>query len=245
MGTAIAAGLSALGGSGAAAGATAAGAAAGAAGTGFGAGLASLGGLGTVGAGAGTVVGATSAGIGLGTIGTALNVASTGLGALSSIQQGQAQAARAETQAQLQRRNQKIAQQRAEDRRELGEIEADRRRRQADLQIGTQKSTLAGRGVRIDTGTPQDVFEGTAEFGELDALTLRNNAERDALRFEQQGAQAGIQSNLFDARADSARTQGRIGAATSVVGGTAGIFEDRQKLRQRPPRQTGGSIFDS
>jgi len=190
--------------------------------------------------------------------------ASAGVGAFSSLRQGQAQAAQAETQRKLQERNQKIAQQRAEDRREAGRIQAQRRRRQADLKIGTQKSTLAGRGVRIDTGTPQDVFEGTAEFGELDALTLRNNAERDALRFEQQGTQAGIQADLFDAKADSARTQGKIGAAKSVVSGAQrgfqanSLFSQQDPVggggggrpgpgRQSPPtpRQTGGSIFDT
>jgi hypothetical protein len=155
------------------------------------------------------------------------------------MQAAEASAKRAEFQAKVQRRNQQIAEQRAESRRERGRIEARSKRRETDRRIGSLEAGLAGRGVRVDTGgTAQDIFEGTREFGELDALTLRNNAEREALSFEQQADQFGAQANLFDVAAENKRSAGTTQAIGTFLGGTASAV---QGARNNPGRPGGFS----
>lgn len=198
--------------------------------------------LATLGAAAGAG-GATALGAGTAaTLAAGVSGAASGLAAAGQRQQAEAAAKRAEFQAQVQRRNQEIAEQRAESRRERGRIEARSKRRETDRRIGSLEAGLAGRGVRVDTGgSAQDIFEGTREFGELDALTLRNNAEREALSFEQQADIAGAQANLFDVSAENKRSAGKTKAATTFLKGVGSSIAGAKGNPGAPSPDGGGS----
>lgn len=70
------------------------------------------------------------------------------------------------------------------------------RGREAELQqrrgtrgmIGAQRAAIAASGVSVGSGSALDVQTDTAHLGELDALTLRNNAAREAWGFDVQAA---------------------------------------------------------
>lgn len=78
--------------------------------------------------------------------------------------------------------------------------EAETRQRQATRGlIGAQRATLAAQGIDVSTGSALDVQADTAALGELDALTIRNNAAREAfgyrvqaMDYRNQGAMAAL-----------------------------------------------------
>lgn len=78
--------------------------------------------------------------------------------------------------------------------------EAETRQRQATRGlIGSQRAALAAQGIEVDSGSALDVQADTAAMGELDALTIRNNAAREAygykvqaLNYRQQGQLAAL-----------------------------------------------------
>lgn len=78
--------------------------------------------------------------------------------------------------------------------------------------LGAQKAAFAGGNIDISTGSPLDVFADTARMGELDALTLRYNAETEARGLRQT-------AHAFGAEAGQLMTAGYTNAATSLLGG--------------------------
>lgn len=60
-----------------------------------------------------------------------------------------------------------------------GGIEEERYRRQLARLIGTQKAQIGARNVRT-SGTALDLLADTAQIGEEEALTIRNEAAREA-----------------------------------------------------------------
>lgn len=62
--------------------------------------------------------------------------------------------------------------------------------------VGAQRAALAAQGIAIDSGSAADVIENDAMMGELDALTVRNNARREAWGYNVQAAQYRSQGEL-------------------------------------------------
>ena len=52
--------------------------------------------------------------------------------------------------------------------------------------IGRQRAVLAANGVLVDSGSALDIVSETAGIGALDQLTIRSNADREALGLRQQ-----------------------------------------------------------
>lgn len=69
-----------------------------------------------------------------------------------------------------------------------GNQDAGRVIRQSRLLSGSQRAALAAQGINVDSGSAADVVTGDAKLGETDALTIRNNAHRDAWGFQQQAS---------------------------------------------------------
>lgn len=61
-----------------------------------------------------------------------------------------------------------------------GGIEEDRYRRQIAQVAGAQKAEIGARNVKGGTGTALDLLSDTAQIGEEDALTIRNESAREA-----------------------------------------------------------------
>jgi len=57
-------------------------------------------------------------------------------------------------------------------------------RRRGKTKVGAQRAALAAQGIDISEGSALEIQEETAELSELDALTVKNNAAREALGFK-------------------------------------------------------------
>ncbi|WP_445505061.1 virion core protein, T7 gp14 family [Microvirga sp. G4-2] len=158
-------------------------------------------------------------------LGMMASVASAAVGAVGAIQQGNATAAANKYQAAVNENNAILAQRNADDARKRGEVaEEEHRRKVAQLQ-GRQSAVMAANGLDLTSGSPLDILADTAQMGELDALTIRNNAEREAKGHQAQGMNFRAEAELNRASAKSAKTAGMIGAVGSVVSGIGGVAD--------------------
>lgn len=137
---------------------------------------------------------------------TALAGASLAAGALSAVNQYQSgrQAAAVAS------ANAESAEAQAQDSINRGNAAADEVRRRNRQALGTQTAAAAANGADISTGSALDIFGDTAQFGELDALTTVNNAQREAYGYE-------VQASNYKAQASAAKQQGNVGAFSTLL----------------------------
>lgn len=147
----------------------------------------------------------------------------TAMGAYGTYQQGQQQKAQAEYQAAVANNNAIIAERQAQDSLDRGRVEEQQHRLKVAQMKGTQRSALAASGVQVDSGSALDVVADTAMMGEFDALTIRNNAEREAYAYRVQGSNYQAESGLYSLAGRNAARNGSFGAATTLLGGAAQI----------------------
>jgi len=157
-------------------------------------------------------------------IGIALTLASTLLGAAGTIQQGQAQAAASEYNAKIGEMNAKMADRRARDALERGKVEEQQKRREISQLQGRQKAAMAANGVDLTFGSPLDAIVDTAVLGELDALTVRRNAAREAYDHEVDAVNRRAGANLDRMNAKAAKTGSYLSAAGTVLGGAGKAY---------------------
>jgi hypothetical protein len=177
-----------------------------------------------LGAGIAAYAGTTATVVGLGTLGTlavASTVASGVMAAGGAIKQGQAAKAQARYQSQVERNNSQIATWQAQDAVDRGKIAEQRQRLQVARLAGTQRATFGSSGVELSSGSPLDVLMDTAQLGELDALTIRSNAEREAYGFRAQQGNLMAQSGLTQMAGRDAVQASYIGAGSSLLSSAA------------------------
>lgn len=146
-------------------------------------------------------------------------VIGTGVSAFGAIQQGQAAKDQANYQAQVAENNAILAQRAADDERAIGREEERRQRIITEQQIGEARAMFAGQGVLVDEGTALDLTSDIAEIGELDALTIRSNAERRAMALEAEGANFQGEASLARARGRNLETASFINFGSTLLTG--------------------------
>lgn len=147
--------------------------------------------------------------------------------------QGEAEQKAAESQADLSEYNAAVADLQAKDATARGEIEANRFRSRTKVLIGEQRAGIAAGNIDVGYGSAVDVQADAAFLGELDALTVRTNAAREAWGFRvdatDQRTRAGIQreegANAALAGKERQKAE-RWNAAGSVLN-TASALEQR------------------
>lgn len=164
-------------------------------------------------------------------IAIAATALSTVAGVAGSIQQGQAARKQAEYQAAVARNNRIIAERKAEDARERGAVEERQHRLMVAQRIGSQRASAAGRGVLVDVGSAADLTADTAQFGELDALTIRSNAEREAQAFEAEGRGFEAEAGLHQLRGRTAERESFLEAGGTFLSGTSKVADRWYQLR--------------
>lgn len=152
--------------------------------------------------------------IGLVAAGTATQVAGAWKSGTAAKKAGQAQRRVAESQAELLDYNASVADLQAQDALDRGVLDEGRYRSQIRGLIGTQRADYAAQGVSVAEGSPADVQADTAFLGELDALTVRQNAMREAWGYQ-------VQAYDTRARADIARREGVVLEQTGLAQQTA------------------------
>jgi hypothetical protein len=151
------------------------------------------------------------------TIALVAGFAGSGVAAYSSYESGQAQKALANT-------NARLADEQAADSTRRGQIEEDRRRALTRQQLGAQRVALGANNVVSSTGTPLGLLAETAEYGELDALTIRNNAAREAFGYK-------VEAGNSRTRGRIASREGTLGAFSTILGGGAQAYGSYRKNR--------------
>ena len=81
---------------------------------------------------------------------------------------------------------------------------------------GEQRAALGASGRDVESGSASDIQADAAMVGELDALTLRSNAELEAY-----GHTVGAQNSIAQGRLD--RSRGDYGAAGSLLSGASKV----------------------
>jgi len=130
---------------------------------------------------------------------------SAGVAGYGAYRESKAKKKAAKYNAAVARNNAIIADRMAEDRLAKGRQEERNFRKQLSQLKGKQRSIYAGSGVVVDEDTPLDVLGETAELGELDAMTIKSNAEREAYGFKVQGMNFRAQEGLYTATAKNTR----------------------------------------
>lgn len=161
------------------------------------------------------------------TIALALTAVSGVVAAGGTIMQGQAQAKQAKYQSAVEANNSVIAGWQATDAQQRGQIEEQRQRLATAKLRGSQRAAFGSNGVEIDSGSPLDILMDTSQLGELDALTIRSNAEREAYGLRTQQSNLTAQSSLTSMAGRSATTASYVGAGSTLLSTAATAYDRR------------------
>lgn len=104
------------------------------------------------------------------------------------------------------------------DARMRGRLESDYARLETQQGIGTQRAAQAASGGEVNTGTNAILQQDTAQFGELDALTIANNAAREAYGYEVEATGLQNQARALKKAASRAPIQGLLSGAVQGFG---------------------------
>ncbi|AOS80265.1 hypothetical protein Q5W_15450 [Hydrogenophaga sp. PBC] len=155
---------------------------------------------------------------------TTLAIAGLAISGYGAYQGAQSQKAQATYNAQVADNNAKTSEYAAQDAIRRGDEEAAAIRRNADMLKGSQRASMAARGLDLAEGTAAELQDQTDFFSFADQATARNNAQREAWAIRNQGAnyrsEAGMQ------RATARGINPTLAAGTSLLGG-AGQVADR------------------
>lgn len=140
----------------------------------------------------------------------AATVVGAGFSAYSKLQAGrQAQ--------QMLEKNAGFAEWQASDATSRGVINEKRQRQTTEGVIGEQRTSLATQGVDVNKGSAMDVQADAAYLGELDALTIRNNAAKEAYGYQ-------VQAQDLRQRGKYAKQEGQFDAINTILGGGGNLL---------------------
>jgi hypothetical protein len=156
-------------------------------------------------------------------IGMLLNFAGAMAQAKGQRHAAESKAAEYEYQAKIDENNRNVALWKSADAKARGQKEEAALRVKVAALKGRQRSALAASGVEVGSGSALDILGDTAALGELDALTIRSNAERES--YEQDVVASNLQANAGMKRmgAQNSRIAGKIGAQTSLLTGAGNV----------------------
>ena len=165
----------------------------------------------------------------------ALSAAGTGLSFVGQMNANAAQGAQANYMRDIALRNRQVSEWQAADAVSRGEVGVDAQNRKTAQVIGTQTAALAGQGTDL-SGSERDILGDTAAAGKLDALTIRNNAAREAWGYKVQGVNMESNAALSAAKGQTSM----LGPAASLLSGASSLGEKWWKFQQNSPG--GGSV---
>ena len=180
--------------------------------------------------------------MGIETILLAAGIGSSLIGAgvsyMGAQQQGAAARQAADYQAAVARNNAILAERQAQDSLQRGQIAEAQKRQETALLAGRQKAVMAGNGVDLTFGSAVDILGDTAALGEQDALTVRSNAEREALGYRQQAGNYRSDAQMSEMKGASAQSAAQTQGFTSLIGGATGVADQWFRYKNYTPRGT-------
>lgn len=137
---------------------------------------------------------------------------------VGGVMQGNAQDAAAQSQARDMRTNAGYANEAAEDAQSRGRYDADLQRIRTGQMIGAQRAAAAANGGMVDEGTNSLLQQDAAQLGELDALTIQNNAAREAYGLKVQAVQGFSNANATELAGRNSKKNSLLGGVVNGVG---------------------------
>lgn len=151
----------------------------------------------------------------------------TGLQVMGAVQESKSAAASAKFNAQVADNNRILAERQQKDAIERGKTEELNFRRQIAGLKGEQRASFGASGVTLDSGSPADVLTDTAVLGELDALTVRQNAQREAFGYGVQATNFATESAFQRSSAKAAKSRLPLAVATTIAGGASRYYSTK------------------
>ncbi|MDR3569615.1 MAG: hypothetical protein P4L43_16440 [Syntrophobacteraceae bacterium] len=142
--------------------------------------------------------------------------ASIATGVAGTVIQGEAQAQSADYMAQVARNNQLIGQQNADMALEQGTAQEEAQREKTGAQISQERASYGAMGVDPNSGSALGVRSSAAELGELNAQTIRYNAQVQAWNDINQANSYAAQSQLNKSQEGWDVTGSILGGASTV-----------------------------
>ena len=121
----------------------------------------------------------------------------TGVSTYSSVQQSRAARKTAQYNSAVAKNNAIISENLAQDAEKRGKVEEQRHRLKVAAFKAEQENEFAASGLDLTSTSFEQILSDTAALGELDALTIRGNAAREAYGYRTQGVNYEAQSILF------------------------------------------------
>lgn len=159
------------------------------------------------------------------TIALVASLAGAAVSGVGAIQQGKAAANAANYNAALAANNAKIALNNANTANLAGEQQAAVQEQKTRAQVSSEKTAQAAGGIDVNSGSAVDVRSSAAANGELNALTIRSNAAREAYGYQTQSASQTAQGELDKSQAKNDITSSYITAGGDLLSaaGNAGM----------------------
>ena len=160
---------------------------------------------------------------------TALMIGSTVMGGVGQIQAAKADSAAASYNSKVATMNATLADRAAKDALERGQLEEQKKRAETSQLMGQQRANMAANGVDLSFGSPLDLMVDTAKMGELDALTIRTNTNREERDIRQNANNYRAEAAMNSSTSKSALSGGYLAAAGTVLGGGAKSYAQGTK----------------
>lgn len=138
-------------------------------------------------------------------------------------EQGVANANMGAYQAAVARNNETIAKGYAEAEIVKGQRLEEQKRRDTQSQISAIRAAEGASGLDVNSGSPLSLQSDTAMVGELDAQTIRNNAQRSAYGYQTEGLNYAARASMNDMESANAARAGNLGAWSSIIGGASSV----------------------
>jgi len=180
-------------------------------------------------------------GVALPIIAVVAAVAGTAVSAIGQANAAAAQGKAANYQAQVAANQQQIASQQAQQASAAGEQQAYNQGMRTRALVGSIEAAQGASNVDVNSGSAVDVRSSAAALGQLDALTIRSNAARQAYGFETQGVSYGAEAGLQQQKASQAGTAGTLGAFGSLLSGASSVARQYQGYQLSGALGGGGS----
>lgn len=181
--------------------------------------VAALAGAGATAAGAAGVMAASTAAM--------VSLGATAVGTIASMigsgQQAKAQAGQYKYQEAVDRNNQIISNRQADDAIKRGEADEEAQRRQIAQIKGKQRVGFASNNIDLGSENVVDTLSDTAMFGELDALTTRSNAAREAYGYQVQGMNYGASAGNNALAAKNVKSAAKTEMFTTLLSGASTV----------------------
>lgn len=149
----------------------------------------------------------------------ATSAVSTGAGAYNASESAMAEG---RYQKQMSEINAKLSNMQATAAEKRGETEAQQKNKETQQLVGRQRAMAAAQGVDVNAGSVFDIQQGTQTLGAIDAMTIKNNAYREAFGYKSEAANYQAQGDFADL---SARNKSRNSLVTGGLGVISGTMQ--------------------